>query len=382
MNNTIPPETEAQRELRSLEQPVPSEQEGQTRRRDTLHQPLEPWGILPSPRRTINVLVIVMLLGVGFLDYWQYSRTYHSEPSVYLDVIAGTGSAPAQYRIGVLDTAHFLAMHTHLPLRDWLTTIDFGSSLVAIFALLLVVRRSRTYASAGQLGRWLSEFVLLGMVQYFLAWLTWYQRPETLPTSALLALGLLFLAVPIGSAHLQPFVSAAGVLGVTLAQSFVRADVVFAFNLGVLLVCLLSSSHSFVLQKRAQAVVCVAGALLAVSTQLLLMRVIFPHATYGSTPVFQLLDNLKAVSGYPPFLIVMMPVGWAIWRVVARKSSISGPEAAMLVAACIFTCMWAIIGITQEVRIFLPYGLVLIPLMVTLLMQMIGEASYESASIA
>jgi hypothetical protein len=77
-----------------------------------------------------------------------------------------------------------------------------------------------------------------------------------------------------------------------------------------------------------------------------------------------------------------MPVGWAIWRVVARKSSISGPEAAMLVAACIFTCMWAVIGITQEVRIFLPYGLVLIPLMVTLLMQMIGAASYESASIA
>jgi hypothetical protein len=49
----------------------------------------------------------------------------------------------------------------------------------------------------------------------------------------------------------------------------------------------------------------------------------------------------------------------------------------MLIAACIFTCMWAVVGITQEVRIFLPYGLVLIPLVVTLLLQMVHVAPHD-----
>jgi hypothetical protein len=376
MNSTLPPEFEVEargfrQELRGSIATHPSDSRSAPSRVGVTHKP-------PSPKHTVNVLLAAILLGAVFLDYWQYSRNYHAQPTIYLDVIAGNADAPAQYRIGVVDPAHFLAVHTHLPLRDWLTAIDFVSAFAACFLLLFMLRRSRAYAAAGLTGQWLAELAFVVLLQFNLAWLIWYQRPETLPTAALLALGLLFLSVPIGGDPVRPILGVAGILGVTAAQSFVRPDVVFAFNLGVLMLCVFRARPSFVLPRRLQIGVSVVGVCIALTIQWILMRQVFPHATYGETQVFQFVSNLKSVSGYLPFLTIMLPVGWAIWRVATGKGRVPGPQFAMLIGACIFACMWGVVGITQEVRIFLPYGLVLIPTLVTLLLGMVPGLTQDA----
>lgn len=380
MNSTITQEIDAQVHPASFEDAPPAALRRQGPMRHATPAPGPSGKRTPSQRRTINTLLTFFLLGSIFLDYWQYSRDFHATPSIYLDVIAGTADAPAQYRIGVVDTVHFLVVHTHLPMRAGFTLVDLGSAFTACFILLLVLRRSRAYVSAGDTGQWLAEVAFIALVQFYLAWLIWYQRPETLPTAALLALGLLFLTVPLGSKPLQTILAGGGILSVTAAQSFVRADVAFAFNVGILIVCLSRKRPSFVLGRNVQASVSIASVGTAVAIQLYLMRVVFPHANYGNTPVVQLFRNLKVGTGCIPFLVVMLPIVWAIWRVVAKKSEISGPEAAMLMAACTFVCMWVVVGVAAEVRIFLPYGLILTPLLSTLFLQMVVPAEEPARS--
>ncbi len=117
-----------------------------------------------------------------------------------MDVVRGAAHAPTQYRIGVIDTAYFLARHMHVAMRHTLAVLDVFSGFVAVFTLFLILRRSEVYREAGQVGEWFGAVSFVVLVQYYLAWLLWYQKPETLPTAAMLALSLLLLTVRSHSA--------------------------------------------------------------------------------------------------------------------------------------------------------------------------------------
>ena len=69
-----------------------------------------------------------------------------------------------------------------------------GRRFVAVFVLFLVLRRSAVYRKASLAAQWFGAAGFMVLVQFYLAWLLWYQRPETLPTAAILALALLLLA--------------------------------------------------------------------------------------------------------------------------------------------------------------------------------------------
>src|ERR1700733_4496127 len=135
-----------------------------------------------GPKKVVSVLLGLIVLSAGFLDYWSYSQAFHTEPGIWMDVGGGTANAPNQYRIGVIDTAYFLAQHTHLALRHTLTVLDVIAGFVAVFALFFVFRRSTAYRKAAPAGQWFGAAGFLVLVQFYLAWLVWYQRPETLPT--------------------------------------------------------------------------------------------------------------------------------------------------------------------------------------------------------
>src|SRR5437879_13900203 len=103
-------------------------------------------------------------------------------------VVSGTGNAPGQYRIGVIDTAYFLARHLHVGMRHTLALLDVISGLIAVFALFLVLQRSAVYRKASVATQWFGAASFIILVQFYLAWLLWYMRPETLPTRASLSL--------------------------------------------------------------------------------------------------------------------------------------------------------------------------------------------------
>jgi hypothetical protein len=322
--------------------------------------------MMQGPKKVVSVLLSLVVLSAGFLDYWSYSQAFHSEPGIWMDVVGGTASAPNQYRIGVIDTAYFLAQHTHLALRHTLAVLDVIAAFVAVFALFLVLRRSAVYRGATLEGRWFGAAGFLVLVQFYLAWLLWYQRPETLSTAGILALTLLLLAetVPGGVGT-----AVVGLLVLAVVQGFVRADVAFALHLGILLVCLTPLGRGFALSRGLQAGTSAVAMLIVLGVQLWLMRQAFPQANYGSTPVFQLIANLSSPDAWIPFVLFMGPFAWTLWMAGRRKFQMEAGGVAVLVGALIFLGMWVVVGRVQEVRIFLPFALALAPLTIEIAMQ-------------
>ena len=336
-----------------------------------------------GPRKVAGILLSLVVLSAGFLDYWSYSEKSHSEPGIWMDVVVGTANAPNQYRIGVIDTAYFLAQHTHLALRHVLALLDGIAAFVAVFALFFVLRRSKAWREAGLAGEWFGAAGFVVLVQFYLAWLLWYQRPETLPTAAILALAVLLLAVPLrwgAGAAVAGFLLLAGV------QGFVRGDVAFALHLGILLVCLTPLGRGFALSRGLQAGASGGSILIVAGIQYWLMRRAFPQAGYGSTPVFQLLLNLGSPVSWIPFVLFMWPFAWTVWMVGRRRYRVESAWVGVLAGALVFLGMWLVVGRVKEVRIFLPFALALAPLTVELAMQRflperVGESSGGSSGL-
>jgi hypothetical protein len=320
--------------------------------------------MMEGPKKVVSVLLSLMVLSAGFLDYWSYSQAFHTEPGIWMDVVGGTANAPNQYRIGVIDTAYFLAEHTHLALRHMLTVLDVVAGFVAVFALFVVLRRSALYRRASLAGQWFGAAGFMLLVQFYLAWLLWYQRPETLPTAAILALALLLMTVP-----LRVGIAVIGFLVLAVTQGFVRADVAFALHAGILLVCLTPLGRGFALPRGLQAGTSVVSLLMVVGTQYSLMRWMFPQASYGNTPVFQLFTNLSSPVSWIPFVLFMGPFAWTVWMVVRRRERMEAAGVGILAGALIYLGMWLVVGRVKEVRIFLPFALALAPLTVELAMQ-------------
>ena len=325
-----------------------------------------------GPKRVVSVLLTAIVLSTGYLDYWAYSQSFYKEPNIWMDVVWGTGSAPSQYRIGVVDTAYFLARHLHAGMRHTLALLDLISGMIAVFALFLVLQRSAVYRRAGVVAQWFGAASFIVLVQFYLAWLLWYQRPETLPTAAILSLALLLVAGSPGGEGESAIGMAGTVLGLLLlgvAQGFVRADVAFALHLGILLVCLTKAGRGFALPRGVQAGTSVVAMLLAVGIQYWLMKKVYPQTSYGDTPVLQFLLNLKSPQAYAPFLLFLLPAGWTGVMLSRRQYEVEPADLGMFTAAVIFLGMWVVVGRIAEVRIFMPFALALAPLTAELAMR-------------
>jgi hypothetical protein len=326
--------------------------------------------MMQGPKRIVSVLLSVIVLSAGFLDYWSYSQAYYKEPGIWMDVVSGTANAPNQYRVGVIDTAYFLARHLHLEMRHTLALLDVVAGFIAVFALWLVLRRSPIYQKASLAAQWFGGASFLILIQFYLAWLLWYQRPETLPTAAILALALLLLTVRLPQPRGMGMIGAVvGLLLLAGAQGFVRADVAFALHVGILLVCLTPVGKGFALPRRMQVGTSLVAVLLALGIQYYLMKKVYPQANYGDTQVLQLFFNLKSPTGYIPFLLFMVPFGWTAVMVMRRRFKAEPAGIAMFAGALTFMGMWIMVGKIQEVRIFLPFAMAVAPLTVELAMQ-------------
>jgi hypothetical protein len=316
----------------------------------------------------VSVLLRLIVLSAGFLDYWSYSQTFYREPGVWMDMVSGTAHAPGQYRIGVIDTAYFLARHTHLGLRHTLALLDVIAGLIAVFTLFLVLRRSPVYRRASQAAEWFGAASFVVLVQFYPAWLLWYQKPETLPTAAMLSLALLLLTVRLNG-RLGTMVPVVGLLLLAVAQGFVRADAAFALHVGILLVCLTPAGRGFAPPRRLQAGTSLIAVVLAVGIQYWLMWRMYPQAKLwrypGAATVSQpeIAGEICSVPSFPG------PFAWTAVMLMRRRYQAGLARIAMFTAAVIFLAMWVTVGRIGEVRIFLPFTLTLAPLTVELAMQ-------------
>jgi hypothetical protein len=326
----------------------------------------------PSPRRTLTVFLLLAVLSTVFLDYWSYSRSFHAEPDIWASTLRGTTAAPEQYRIGVLKTAEFLTLHTPLAMRHALALIDLVALLVAVFVLQSLLTRSTAWRSASLAAQWFGAAAFVALLEYSLLWLTWYQRPETLTIAALLALSLWFCTNRVRFPGVEAGNVALCILGILLG--FVRADVAITFNLGIAIICLTRLGKGFPSGRWRQLFASLVTVICAAAMQLHIMHDLYPHATYGTTPVFQLLLNYTDHIRIVPFALFMVPTVWVVLQILRHRFSPQPAQAGLLLGAAIFVVLWCVLGKIDEVRIFLPFSFALAPLTIEAAMARIAVA--------
>ena len=307
-------------------------------------------------RRVSLWLILLLVASFTFLDYWTYSTDHRLHPGNYEMLIQGTAPAPAQYRIGVAFAAQGLRKVTHLGFRHLFAIFDFLFAIGAACLLRAVLAGSRAFRAAPPASRWLRLLVFLLLFSFYLGWTAWYQRPETLACALYVAASLYLLCC----VRSRP-VMVAGLLVLAALQGVVRADVAILFHFGLFLYVLVRGSNGFPATRGALLVTSFLGCLIPTAILYILIHKVFPHATYGSTPVFQLLLNLHP-SMLAPFVLFIVPVAYTYKRALARFSSLEGPQSALLLICFFYLASWAFVGRLEEVRIFVPFAMALMPL--------------------
>jgi hypothetical protein len=310
--------------------------------------------------------VLLLTAGYTFLDYWEYSRIEHEEPISWAQLAVGQGLAPAQYRIGVFFTANFIAHLTHLHFRHIFAGFDLiccGISLASIFFLLT---RSQWFRESTQVGQWGQIFFALLLTQLYLGWTFWFQEPETMPALLVLALSAL-----VCSGHLQvprPMLALSLVLLAVLGAT-IRADDVVAFQSGMLMACIYVRERKSDDQNEDRAWLQPASLLAiiaAFAVEGFITRRLFPHAE-RSAPLFQLFANLHAVNGALAILCTIPPWVLTVWLAWRERLMLPLWLIGVTLASVIEFVLFLTFGMSEEVRIFLPFALVLIPLSAVLL---------------
>ena len=297
-----------------------------------------------------------------------------------METLLGTANAPEQYRVGVVWLAFWMARHLPLGKHYCLALIDAVSLLAAGFVLLRVLERTEVYRQSRAALQWFGSAAFVVLVQFYLVWLWTPQRAETLPSVMLVALMLWLWQVTRGSLQRDCAV-VAGLVGLAFVQGLVRADVACLLNLGIFAAALTPLGKRLSLPRVAAAATSLAAALLAGGVQLYLMRVVYPHATYGHVKMWQLRPNLVHGTRWPPFLLFVAPVVWMVVQVVRRRFAKDASGVAFLLGALVYAGAWMTIGKIDEVRIFLPFALGLTPLTVEMAMMRAGESEEGAETV-
>jgi hypothetical protein len=331
-----------------------------------------------SPQRFTWVLSVAFLVGLCSRGYGNYNQTLKSAPEIWTKVLAGTADAPEQYRVGVIFTAEWMTRLFPLRLSQAFGILDLIGSVVAVLLLYELLRRSRAFRAASVPLRWFGSAAFLLLTFYLLDWIGWYQRVTTLPTSCLAALMLwLWTPSPPDSKPPLRWLVAVEFFVVAMAQAFVRADVALVICLGLLIVSLARSSPQLSLPRGFGIFLSLTTAVAVAAVQIYLMRVRYPHATYGGTRIFMLAADFWRVPEWISFFIFVAPFLWTLAQAFRLRSTLGGANAAFLLAATVYIFLWITLGRLDEVRIFLPFAWVLTPLTVELAMRSVAQSVRE-----
>ena len=310
-----------------------------------------------SFRRTSFWIAVILVAAFAFLDYWAYSQQFRLNPESIAALASGTGLAPAQYRVGIIYAAKLILSfsHGHLSYRHSFAAFDFIFALSSILLTRSVLVRTRSFQEAPPFSQWLRIFILLGLSVYYLNWSMWYQRPETWACTLFVAASMYLLyAVRSG------FAVAACLITLAVVQGCIRSDVAILFHFALFVYVFFRGARGFLVNKGTLLGTSFFGGLISTAILWTLIHEIFPHATYGDTPVFQLVRNLSPVQWIPAFLF-LAPTLYTYLRGTWGGKSNEGPSDVLLLASVLYLASWAAVGRLEEVRIFIPFAFALMP---------------------
>lgn len=334
----------------------------------------KPAALDPVLRRFLGWTVILITFGYSFLDYWNYTRSAHEGATVeWQNLLAGRGFAPAQYRVGVIHLAGLLARLGHTHLRHMFAAIDLVCVGISLGVLLGLLSRMEAFRRVDRTTQWFQASLALGCFLLYLLWSFWYQKPETNAT-------LLLLALSAAATQWRRRVPAAvALIALAAVGATVRADAVVAFHVGFAAACLLPQARTLPLGRALQLTASLLAIATAAGIEYFLMHHVYPGAP-RQVDTFQLLRNLKGWMNYVVVVLALFP-WWATLRMAARRwHLLDGWSVGLLLGSVVHFVLYNIVGISWEVRIFLPFAITIVPLTVTLASASIEEA--RGAAIA
>ncbi|HEY4010198.1 MAG TPA: hypothetical protein VGM11_08625 [Acidobacteriaceae bacterium] len=328
------------------------------------------------PQRTARVLLLALALGLCDQTYWQYSFVDRYQKGYWKTFIDGTGLAPEQYRIGVKLAAWWMVKHFGWGFRHGFVVMDVISTLTALFLLYALLNRRRNVQGASLELNWFSSAGFLALVCFYLSWVGSYFRPETLPTAGLVAV-MLWLWSSWSWTHTrgQQAWTIAGLIAASALQAWIRADVPLALNAGMFLAYCLPRGPRRVQYRSWKLVASAACCIVAGATQLYIMHVKYPHASYGSIPIIMVRYDLRQPLTFPPFLCFMVPVVWTFvqyWR-TRRDPTAEEADTGLVIGSILYLLLWIVMGKVDELRIYIPFALALSPLTVDLALRRIAR---------
>jgi hypothetical protein len=226
---------------------------------------------------------------------------------------------------------------------------DFVTGFSALYLLYLLTVDIPPAKPNQPKDRAMKILLFLAIIQFPIAWVVPWQRPETMPTTLFLAFSVLCLA-KIESNRLWSL----PLLAAVLLQVFVRADVPAAFGAATAFVGL----QTLVNQGKSRTCVdyIVIGSLMAAiagGVQAYL-RTLYPQASvdiqFGPNLTFHALEILS---------IVLAPFVAFIIFLIAKHPPLSTLERVVLLSAFLYLPLYFTFGSVAEARIYVPFLLIL-----------------------
>jgi hypothetical protein len=290
--------------------------------------------------------------------WFSYAARLSPGPSVDVSILFGQESkplAPQAYRLALPTLIRFVAETFHVHDRSQVAAaFDLVAGFFALYLLYLLTVNSLPENAKTTNRRTLSVLLFLAIIQFPLACVVPWQRPETLPSSLYLSTALFSLA-NINRSRWWALV----LLVTTLFQSFVRADVAFVLGIAVVLVGIWSRIEGAFQTSRVQ--LTVGGLIVTVSgaIQGYLQLVRLPHLHYPSnTKVVQLTMNLMP-HRVEVFSIAMLPFFLFFLPMIVKRPALNDLERVAVVASALYLPLWLTVGSIAEVRIYVPFLLAL-----------------------
>ena len=328
-------------------------------------------------RRFTAIALAFIVAGFTFLSDERYGREWYMYTQSWLDFLAGKGEAPAQYRIGVIYFANFLSGLTggHLPLRHMLAVLDGVLLALAGTVVFYLISRSKTYAERAIAPRVAIVGLAFTLLLYYMGWLFFYHKAETVTNFACLIVAAALVAgkprIPVGPA-------ACALVLVSAYLGTVRADSGFALNVGILVIAILPGTQELPLGRWLQFATGIGGATAVLGVEYYIKHVMFPTNPYPVSK-FQLLYNLTSFNSLVCVAIALGPWMLTVWLASRSWSRLEGWERMLVVASLVEFAMFFVVAMANEVRLFLPYAMALIPTMSVLLVEnLVGHESYQS----
>jgi hypothetical protein len=335
-----------------------------------------------GPKRLVQALLILFIVGICSRGHGIYTQTLKTSPETWTKVLEGSADAPEQYRTGVVMMADWMTRHIgFLSLPSAFTLLDFVAAVGAVLLLYSLLGRGRVYREASATGQWFGSAAFVALTIYLLDWTNWYQKVETLAAAGLVAVMLWFWTRREIGLTRQASVSVS-FLVVTAVLSFVRADVALMVCLGFAAGAVLRRDPEVALQRSTAIVVSLMGAALAAGIQFYLMKVRYPATSYGDTHAFMLAHDWKKLPQWVRLGVFVAPFLWTLAQVVRLREFGRGANGALLLGATGYAVLWMCMGRLEEVRIFLPVALGIVPLTVELAMMRYGPGMGAVPEIA